>query len=92
MDVGRNKLLVFPPEIYGTSELPDLVSWSKKLHKVVLVELIVPSEEGIEAAQVRKEARYLDLCNAINSDTSNPWKASLFTCTVLPSKDGPVEC
>ena len=81
VDVGRNKLL-FPPEIYGTSQRPDIVIWSKKLHKVVLVELTVPAEEGIEAAQARKEARYLDLCNDINSDKSNPWKASLITIEV----------
>ena len=42
----------------------------------------MPAEEGIEAAQVRKEARYLDLCNYINADKSNPWKASLFTIEV----------
>jgi len=81
VDVGRNKLL-FPPEIYSTSQRPDIVIWSKKLHKVVLVELTVPAEEGIEAAQARKEARYLDLCNDINSDKSNPWKASLMTIEV----------
>ena len=39
----------------------------------------MPAEEGITAAQVRKQARYLDLLNAINSDSSNPWKASLST-------------
>ena len=81
VDLGRSKL-VFPPDIYCTSERPDLVIWSKKLHKVLLVELTVPAEENIEAAQLRKEARYLPLCEAINSDTCNPWKASLTTIEV----------
>jgi len=78
VDLGRKKL-VFPPEVYATAQRPDLVLWSKKLHKVILVELTVPAEEGIEAAQLRKEARYLPLCDAINADKVNPWKASLFT-------------
>ena len=42
---------VFPPEIFATLERPDIVIWSGKLRKVLLIELTCPSEENIEVAQ-----------------------------------------
>lgn len=77
-DLGHDQL-VFPPEIYATIQRPDAVLFSKSLHKVIIVELTVPAEEGIEAAQLRKEARYLSLCEAINKDKISPWSAHLYT-------------
>ena len=53
--------IVFPPEIYSTPERPDIVIWSKSKKTVLLIELTCPAEEGIEAAQIRKEARYSKL-------------------------------
>ena len=53
--------MVYPPEIYGTSQRPDIVIWSNVLKLVLNVELTCPAEEGIEAAQVRKEGRYFSL-------------------------------
>ena len=37
---------VFPPEIFNTNERPDIVIWSAKLKKVLLIELTCPAEEG----------------------------------------------
>ena len=47
--------VVFPPEILSTNERPDIVIWSIKLQKVILIELTCCAEEGISSAQLRKE-------------------------------------
>ena len=47
--------IIFPPEICATVERPDIVIWSCSLKVVILIELTVPAEEGIEAAQIRKQ-------------------------------------
>ena len=78
IEIGSKKI-VFPPEIYSTPERPDIVLWSKSLHKVVLVELTCPAEEGIAAACLTKLARYETLTCAINNDKSSPWNAELLT-------------
>ncbi|KAL2099527.1 hypothetical protein ACEWY4_003921 [Coilia grayii] len=59
VDLGRQ--LQFPREIVETSLRPDLVMWSVPRKTVLLVELTVPWEEGMEAANERKRARYADL-------------------------------
>jgi hypothetical protein len=53
--------LVYPPEIFGTPERPDIVIWSTGLKRVLNMELTVPAEEGIAAAKARKEGRYFTL-------------------------------
>jgi hypothetical protein len=55
------KLTPFPPEIYSTPQRPDIVIWSVSRKRVILIELTCPAEEGIEAAHIRKDARYLNL-------------------------------
>jgi hypothetical protein len=77
MDLGPK--LIFPPEINSTTDRPDIVIYSPSLHKVIIVELTCPAEEGIQAASIRKKAKYLDLITAINKDDANPWTASLHT-------------
>ena len=71
---------VFPPEIYTTAERPDIVIWSTRTKRVILIELTCPAEEGIEAAQIRKQARYAHLMENIANNSS--WKPSLFTVEV----------
>ena len=46
--------VVFPPEILSTNERPDIVIWSIKLQKVILIELTCCAEEGMSSAQLRK--------------------------------------
>ena len=53
--------VVFPPVICSTAERPDVVLWSCTTKVVILAELTVPAEENIEAAQDRKQHRYLPL-------------------------------
>lgn len=77
-----DSLLIFPPEIFPTGKRPDIVVLSRSLHIVILIELTVPAEEGIEAAHVRKLARYLTLITSINDDKSNPWTASTRTLEI----------
>ena len=50
--------IVYPPKICGTTQRPDIVIWSAATKRVVNAELTCPAEEGIEAAQTRKEGRY----------------------------------
>jgi hypothetical protein len=56
-----HKKIVYPPEIYSTSQRPDIVIWSCQLRRVLNIELTCPAEEGIQSAQIRKEARYINL-------------------------------
>ena len=60
VDFEHDKM-VYPPEIYSTPQRPDIVIWSNQLKHVINVELTCPAEEGIEAAQIRKEGRYFDI-------------------------------
>ena len=71
---------VFPPTICATNERPDVVIWSTLARVVILLELTVPAEEGVEAAQLRKEAKYTKLLDEIAA--SNFWKPKLFTLEV----------
>ena len=71
---------VFPPEIFSTAERPDILLWSTKLKKVILIELTCPAEEGIQAAKVRKQAQYTPLLENIARMTT--WKAMLLTIEV----------
>ena len=57
--------MVFPPEIVATAERPDIVIWSTSSRRVLLFELTCPAEEGIDAASLRKSARYEALGLAI---------------------------
>lgn len=71
VDLERQRL-VFPPEIFATPERPDIVIWSVAMRTVIMIELTCPSEEGFEAASVRKENRYKDLVQNIRSQQWNP--------------------
>ena len=71
---------VFTPEIYATAERPDILIWSVKSKRVILIELTCPAEEGMAAAQVRKQARYLSLMNNIAINSS--WKPLLLKLEV----------
>ena len=73
--------IVFPPEICGTSERPDIVIWSLVFRTVILIELTCPAEEGIEPAEIRKRARYKPLCAQIQS-SKPPWTPILITIEV----------
>ena len=75
-----SKPITFPPVICATSERPDVIIWSPLSRTVILLELTCPAEEGIAAAQLRKECRYADLLAQINN--TKTWKARLLTLEV----------
>ena len=75
-----NENFVFPPEIFSSAERPDILIWSDKLKTVILLELTCPAEEGIQAAQLRKQSRYMPLVQNISQHT--PWKPLLLTVEV----------
>ena len=74
------KQVEFPPTILATSLRPDIVLWSEMSRVVVLIELTCPAEEGMGAAQLRKETKYSELLDSINA--TNVWKASLWTLEI----------
>ena len=49
----------FPQDVATTDSHPDMVIWSED--SIVLVELTIPFEEGMEAATERKRSKYADL-------------------------------
>ena len=54
--------------------------FSASLKKVFLIELTVPAEEGIEAANLRKQGRYFPLVTEINDSTK--WSAKCLAIEV----------
>ena len=73
----EHQKMVFPPEICSTNQRPDIVIWSHSRRVVLLVELTVPADENIEAAQIRKTARYLELADLAKS--INYWDSKIIT-------------
>jgi hypothetical protein len=76
----EDRQMVFPPTIYATNLRPDIVIWSKLACEVILIELTVCAEEGVTAAQVRKEARYTTLMADITA--TNSWNPTLITLEI----------
>jgi len=74
------KKVELPPTILATSLGPDIVLWWQMSRVVLLIELTCPVEEGMGAAQLRKEAKYSELLDSINA--TNVWKASLWTLEI----------
>ena len=70
-----HKRLIVPPEICSTDQRPDIVIWSSSSKTAFFIELTCPSEENIEAAQVYKEARYIELCSLASN---NGWNTKTF--------------
>ncbi|KAJ8353609.1 hypothetical protein SKAU_G00211760 [Synaphobranchus kaupii] len=77
VDVGRQ--LHFPGEICSTTLQPDIVLWAAEEKSVLLVELTVPWEEGVEAAHERKRAKYADL---VAECREGGWSARLYPVEV----------
>nr|XP_061825268.1 uncharacterized protein LOC133612115 [Nerophis lumbriciformis] len=63
MKADLDRQLKFPQEITTTLLRPDIVLWSTSTKTVIMVELTVPWEEGMEAAFERKRDEYLELAS-----------------------------
>ncbi|KAF7659245.1 hypothetical protein LDENG_00000630 [Lucifuga dentata] len=75
MRVDLDHQLKFPHEIATTVLRPDIVLWSIPARTVIMAELTVPWEEGMEAAFERKKEKYSEL-SAVCMEAG--WKASTF--------------
>lgn len=71
--------LVMPQQIALTRLRPDLVLWSEKCKKVLLIELTVPWEENIAFAHERKLKRYDELATQCND---RGWNCEVFAVEV----------
>ena len=77
-DVGTG-YSIFPPEIAATRQRPDVVIFSQSLRVVILIELTVPLEDRIAAANTRKTDRYSAL---LATCENNGWHATHFPVEV----------
>ncbi len=78
-EVNLGRQLQFPQEICSTTLRPDAVLWSAAVKSVVLIELTVPWEEGLEAAYERKKAKYADL---VTECRESGWSVRLYPVEV----------
>ena len=78
MRVDLNKRLVFP-DVVHTNLRPDIVLWSVKGKKIILIELTVPWEEGCGEAHERKMSKYQGLLELFRAKN---WSAWLFPVEV----------
>ena len=76
----EHQKLVFPPEICSTDKRPDIIIWSQCLRMILIIELTVPADENIVAAQIRKTARYQELSDLMKS--VNNWNSKIITIEV----------
>jgi hypothetical protein len=61
-----------PPDIIVTGQRPDIVIINRTEKKIVLFELTVSFEKNVEAANLRKSRRYMDLTSDL---VQNGWHA-----------------
>jgi hypothetical protein len=72
MDVDLGKKLVFP-SIVQTNLRPDIVLWSEKGKKLIMIDLTVPWETRCEEAYERKKTKYSELLNQCRQRGLNTW-------------------
>ena len=71
--------IVFPSHIAFTKLRPDITIYSNKLKSVILIELICPCEENMEALHNTKFNKYMPLKNVIENSR---WSVDLFAVEV----------
>ena len=69
----------FPAHVAVTGKKPDIVLWSNSLKKIVLIELTVPAERGVQKAHKKKSASYDALASACRL---NNWTVELMPVEV----------
>ncbi|XDV39419.1 hypothetical protein PO909_008669 [Leuciscus waleckii] len=78
--VDLDHQLKFPQQIDVTSLQPDIVLWSAIARTVIMVELTVPWEDGLDSAFERKKEKYADLSAAC---TEAGWNAFIYPVEVV---------
>ena len=76
----NHDIYIFPVHIFPTTKRPDILLYSDSLKLVILSELTCPMEEGMEAARIRKIARYKSMTE--NIPKFSGYTAELFTVEV----------
>ena len=79
MTADLDKQLRFPTIITTTTLRPDIVLWSVAEKRVLLVELTVPWEQGLQEAYERKKLRYTDL---VAECQEKGWRATTYPVEV----------
>ena len=79
MEADLKRQLRFPPEILSTKLRPDIVIWSPRGRKVIILELTVPWEERMEDAYERKMLKYQKL---VEECQDQGWRAWCFPVEV----------
>lgn len=78
-DVGENSL-TFPVSIYATPLRPDIVLFSLKAKKVIMIELTCPKEERMSISNQIKRDKYTK--ELVPGCQRNGWQAHLFPVEV----------
>ena len=74
------QMAIFPSHLIAFTELrPDITIFSNKLKRVILIELICPCEENMQAWHNVKVNKYLPLKSVIEN---NGWSVDLFAVEV----------
>ena len=76
-DIGGKA--VFPKEITETSLRPDMVVWTLRRRRLIIIELTVPWEDHLQEANERKREKYQDL--AMECEEKG-WKVELWPVEV----------
>ena len=67
MKIDVDQQLRFPEAICISTQRPDIVIYSLKLKKVLLIELICPAEENIEERHSEKISHYDSLLKLVSA-------------------------
>jgi hypothetical protein len=89
MEVDLKRQLRFPPEILSTKLRPDIVIWSSRGRKVILLELTVPCEELMEDVYNRKMAKYQKPDNKAEGHGVSKWRLDVGGSLANPSGKHP---
>ncbi len=79
MEVDLGRKLHFPEAVLSTTLRHDIIMWSPGGKKIILVELMVPWEEGCEEAAERKKGKYQQL---VQDCRDKGWTTRLMTVEV----------
>jgi hypothetical protein len=67
------------PDFIVTPQRPDVLIWSPSKKRFIMIELTCPMEENIEAATIRKQAKYMHL---LDEGKNAKWSGHLLTIEV----------
>jgi len=72
----------FPAHVAVTAKKPDIVLWSDSLKKIILIELTVPAERGVQKAHAKKTNSYGKPGGLADACRLNGWTVELMPVEV----------